>query len=310
MEKSKKYYIGIDGGGTKLNAVLTDENLNVISKKIGGPGNFLIIGVEKVAQSISDLIVELLEESGLSIEQVKAVSVGLTGAGREDDAQRMKQGLESFWNNKYNTSINHIFVNSDARIALEGAFAGKPGSILIAGTGSIMFGKDAKGNIHRVGGMGRFIGDEGSGYSIGRKGLAAIAKFYDGRDEFTILVDKVRDKFGFDSNQTIINAVYKNNFDIASVASVLIETAAEGDKICQKIVHEEIDELILHLKAMYKLLNEEVMKVALIGGISSTDNYLARNFIKKVNENLPYVKIVKQEYPPEIGAIIFVKSNK
>ncbi len=81
--------------------------------------------------------------------------------------------------------IKKFVVESDARVALEGAFSGNPGSILIAGTGSIMFGKDSKGNIHRVGGFGRILGDEGSGFHIARSGLTAVAKQFDGRGERT-----------------------------------------------------------------------------------------------------------------------------
>ncbi len=99
---------------------------------------------------------------------------------------------------------------------MEGAFSGKPGCILIAGTGSILFGKDKNGLMHRNGGFGRIIGDEGSGHSIGRKGLSAVAKELDGRGKSTLITKMLNKKYNISSASDLIINVYKNNFDIAS----------------------------------------------------------------------------------------------
>ncbi|MCL4278865.1 MAG: hypothetical protein KJZ60_04155, partial [Ignavibacteriaceae bacterium] len=100
-----------------------------------------------------------------------------------------------------------VKVISDAHIALEGAFPDSAGCILIAGTGSILFGKDEKGVIHRVGGFGRLIGDEGSGYSIGRKALNAVSKSSDGRGEETLISELLNSKMNSGSANAIINKV-------------------------------------------------------------------------------------------------------
>ena len=181
-----KYLIGIDGGGTKTHCIITNLEGNCLYECFSSPSNFLILGTQKVSETILVLVDECKTKLKINYKDVECILIGTTGAGRRSDAERLENDFNNFVKSK-NIEIKNFRVESDARIALEGAFSGKPGSILIAGTGSIMFGKDADGSIHRVGGFGRFIGDEGSGYSIGRKALTAIAKEFDGRGSKTIL---------------------------------------------------------------------------------------------------------------------------
>ncbi|MCK9212639.1 MAG: hypothetical protein M0P61_17565, partial [Ignavibacteriaceae bacterium] len=230
-----------------------------------------------------------------------------TGAGRRPDAELLENDFQTFIKQK-NISINNFRVESDARIALEGAFSGKPGSILIAGTGSIMFGKDKDGNIHRVGGFGRFIGDEGSGYSIGKKALTAIAKSFDGRGKKTILSELIAEKFGIVSSEKLITEVYKNNFDIASVAPLVLQAAEMMDEIAVQIIESETDELILHIKAMKEKIKEEVLSIAFIGGILRDKNIYSDLFTKKINEQIPNCHVKSPDHPPEYGAILMAQS--
>ncbi len=301
-----QYYIGMDGGGTKTACVLVDSDLNVIHKCVGGAANFLIIGADQVSRHIAGLITECLSTSKIKADEVTGIVLGATGAGRRNDAEKMESYFTSFAKSHGLGNIN-FRVESDARVALEGAFPGKPGSILIAGTGSIMFGKDSKGKIHRVGGFGRFIGDEGSGYSIGRKGLKELAKSYDGRGKDTLLSKLAGEKFGLTSPETIINEIYKNNFDIASIAPLVIEAAGKNDEVCLNILTEEYKELALHLSAMYKKLETDHLNISLIGGIVSSDNFFANMFKEKAVKEFSYTDIKKPEFPPEVGAAIMAK---
>ncbi|MDF1612203.1 N-acetylglucosamine kinase [Stygiobacter electus] len=303
----KKYLIGLDGGGTKTKCVVTDFQFNKLYECVGGASNFLIIGTEKVSETIFSLIKESVDNLKINYDEISAVLIGTTGAGRIEDANKLKNDFTEFTKSK---GIElKFFVESDARIALEGAFSGKPGSLLIAGTGSIIFGKDKSGNIYRVGGFGKLIGDEGSGLVIGRKGLQAVSKFFDGRIDKTLLADFLKNEFNISDGASLISAIYRNNFDIASFAPNVIQAAQQNDFEALKICEDETDELILHVKAMYNLLNERIMKLSLVGGIISTDNFYSNLFKKKLNEQLPFVEIVNPENPPEIGAVILAKEK-
>ena len=297
------YIIGIDGGGTKTHCLLSDLNGNILNECYGGPSNFLVRGIEEVSKTLILLITECAEKSKISLDEIALVLLGTTGAGRRSDAERLENGFIEHCK-KENLKINLFKVESDARIALEGAFSGKPGCILIAGTGSIMFGKDAKGNIHRIGGFGRYLGDEGSGYVIGKKGLAAISKEFDGRGKHTLISSLVKKKFNITSSEMLINEIYKNNFDIASAAPVVIEAASKNDEAALKIIDEETNELVSHISAMVSKLNEEILYVSFIGGIITNKNIYSDSLREKIKENLPNVAVKEAESSPAMGAIL------
>ncbi|MCX7876083.1 MAG: hypothetical protein N2321_07955 [Melioribacteraceae bacterium] len=303
----KKYLVGLDGGGTKTKCVVTDLQFNKLYECVGGASNFLIIGTEKVSETIFNLINDSIQKLGINYNEIASVLIGTTGAGRIEDADKLKNDFIEYSKSK-GVELK-FFVESDARIALEGAFSGKSGALLIAGTGSIIFGKDRNNKIYRVGGFGKLIGDEGSGTTLGKRGLNAIAKFFDGRGKKTILVDYLKNDFNISDGQSLISAVYRNNFDIASFAPKVIEAANQNDDEAIKICEEETDELILHVKSMFKLLNEEKMKLCLVGGIISNENFYSKLFKKKLNKELSNVELVLPEYPPEMGAI-FLANEK
>jgi len=301
-----KYFIGIDGGGTKTKASLVDENLNILAEAIGGPSNFLVFEINEVADSLINLIVDICIKANIDIQNVQAILLGTAGAGRRPDAERLEFAVNEKANER-KIVVNNFRVESDGRIALEGAFSGKPGSILIAGTGSIMFGKDAKGNLHRVGGFGRILGDEGSGFKIGRAGLSEVAKSYDNRNSGTILTQLLKDKFGISDSTELINEVYKNNFDIPTVAPLVIKAAEMNDELCVDILNTEVDGLVKHITSMQNKINEDTLFVSLIGGTITTDNYFAKLFRAEADK-IPNVKIVKAELPPEVGAALLAKN--
>ncbi len=300
------YYIGLDGGGTKTKCVVVDEKMNILSEHIGGPSNFLVFGLSEVTESLLNLISDSVKQADIDISEIDSILLGTAGAGRREDAERLEKSFIQRAG-ELNLTIKKFVVESDARIALEGAFSGKPGSILIAGTGSIMFGKDSEGNIHRVGGFGRIFGDEGSGFHIGRSGLTAVAKQLDGRGESTRLSLLLKDKFNITTSKELILAVYKNNFDIATIAPLVIQAADVGDAICINIIQNEVDELLLHIESMKKLITEDELKISLIGGTITTDNLYAKLFKEKAN-NIEGVIISEPELEPAVGAALMAKA--
>lgn len=298
-----RYVIGMDGGGTKTAAMIANLSGDVLAEVIGGPANFQVIGVEAVANTAIDLIGRCCEKVACAYGNIAAVMLGFAGAGRPVDQKRMYDGLRAMAAQRQ-IPLKRVIVDSDARIALEGAFRGEAGMILIAGTGSIMFGKDANGNIHRVGGWGRFLGDEGSGYSIGREGLVALVQHYDGRGKATLLTKLVAERFHL-TDQTIVTEVYKNNFDIASVAPLIFEAAERGDDVCDAIVNQAIDELLVHIKTMLpKLSVAGRAKLAFIGGVIAHENILSGRLREKIEVEIARVSLQEPECSPVYGAVL------
>ncbi len=309
MEK-KSFVIGIDGGGTKTHAIISNVNGDVIVEHIAGPSNFQIIGVETAAQTIFSLIQSCCESVNCTVKDIQVVALGLTGAGREHDQQRMTDGLQAYARSQ-KTTLKKILVESDARIALEGAFKGERGIILIAGTGSIAFGKDARGNVHRVGGWGRILGDEGSGFFIGRNGLNAVTRHIDGRGEKTMLTKKIAQQFGLSSQTEIIAAVYKNNFDVASVAPFVLESARKKDAVCSLIIQQASTELCEHVRALSQKLLQKNKKIiqqkiplSFVGGLLTNDTLLSHTLSAQIRSTLPHIHIVAPMASPAYGAVV------
>ncbi len=304
----KQFVIGIDGGGTKTAAMLADLKGNVLVEQTGGPSNFQIIGVEKAAEVLFDLIERCCAEIGCSVDEVRSIAAGLTGAGREADQERMRIGLIEYARGARQI-LREVIVESDARVALEGAFRGNVGIILISGTGSIAFGKDQAGNVHRAGGWGRILGDEGSGYSIGRDALNAVTKDLDGRGKPTLLTKLVAKQFGLSDQEKIISAIYRDNLDVASLAPLVIEAATSHDVEASRILNKATFELAEHVRALLNKI-EKVSRVrqkiplAFIGSVISSDNVFSNILRNKIVFSLPQISIVKPQALPAYGAVL------
>ena len=301
-----KYLIGIDGGGTKTDCAIADLSGKIIQQSTGRPSNFLVIGVEEAVENIFALIEENLFALEGDFSDVKQIVIGVAGAGREEDAALLEKGFNDFADQE-GIHFKGVKVLSDAHVALEGAFPSSAGCILIAGTGSILFGKNENGVIHRVGGFGRLIGDEGSGYSIGRKALNAVSKASDGRGEETLISELLDAKMNHNTSKNIINKVYTEKLDVASVAKIVIEAAEEGDPIAEDILDEEADELVLHVRSLINKINKNNFSVSFSGSLIDNKNYYSDLLKRKIKSTLPNVKIIQAAFPPLGGAIIFAK---
>lgn len=301
-----KYLIGIDGGGTKTDCAIADLSGKIIYQTVGKPSNFLVIGVEETVANLFAAIEECLFELKGDFSDVKQVVIGVAGAGRKDDADMLEKSFNDYARDE-GIHFKGVKVVSDAQVALEGAFPDSAGCILIAGTGSILFSKDEDGNIHRVGGFGRLIGDEGSGYCIGRKALNAVTKEIDGRGQKTKITELINNEVDPGISNTLVNKVYKEKLDIASIAKIVIQAAEDGDEVSNKILSGEADELVLHLKAIQNKIFVKKLSVAFSGSLIEHKNFYSELLKKKIKLSLPNIKIVKPTLSPVAGAIQIAK---
>ena len=298
----------MDGGGTKTHGIISDLDGNPFAEVIGGSANFQMLGVDVVARSILKLILELVQKVGCDFHDVKIIVIGLAGAGKEEDKSKIYNGIVKIAN-EYNLKLPKLIIETDARIALEGALMGGAGIVLISGTGSVMFAKDVNGEIHRVGGWGRFIGDEGSGFTIGREALRAVAKFLDGRGEKTILKDLIFEKFKITDLREVVSKIYSGEFDLASVAPIVMEAGEMGDEIAIKILDDACYELLTHIKAMLGKSNfGERVKLVLMGGVLRNENYLSKKLKKEITKNFPQIDLIEPMASPAYGAIVYAKN--
>ncbi len=299
---SERYFIGFDGGATKTSGAIINSKGEVLTEKTGGPSNFQMIGIPQASKNIIDVVKEALAETRLEFADIKGLFLGLTGAGRKSDQDRMKTGFEEYLRDN-NLPVPWIGVESDALAALEGAFTGKAGMILISGTGSILLAKDSRGTVRRAGGWGRFIGDEGSGYAIGKAGLSAYVKGYDRRGKKTKISELVGQRLNVESPQSLVLKVYHENFDIASVARLVLDAANEGDEVALSIVRDAADELLSHVRAAVSAVGTEI-PIAFMGSIISHENALVTKLTNLISREFPTMKICRPEQSAAVGAAL------
>src|SRR5919199_3862082 len=193
----RELVLGVDGGGTKTRAVVTDADQRVLGKGTAGPSNPLRVGVGQAAAAIREAVDHACAEARVQRADIVAAEIGLAGVRRADVRQRMREALSGL-------GIHSIEVVTDADIALFGATDGEPGLVIIAGTGSICCGINSQGKHICAGGWGPLAGDEGSGSWIARKALQAIARACDGRSPETVMAESACSYFNVTTTDDLL----------------------------------------------------------------------------------------------------------
>ena len=186
------HVLGIDVGGTKTVCLLGDEEGRVLSTARGPGANLQTVGELQLEKVLHTVMAEALTEQSVA---PAAICLGIAGVDRPEDATFVR-GVMSRIGYKA-----RILVVNDALIALQAGIGAEAGIVIVAGTGSIAYGCDRDGTAARAGGWGYVLGDEGSGYWIGRLALRAIAREADGRGQPTSLTPRVLAHFGVDATR-------------------------------------------------------------------------------------------------------------
>ena len=210
-QEGSHYWLGVDGGGTNTRAMLfhapADPDVDLADCLVGEgravAANFHRVGVEAATTSVLTAITQACRQANITAHQITAACIGLAGVSHPDNHRKMYDAIEQVL-----PPLNFT-LETDARIALAGATAGKPGIVIIAGTGSIAYGVDKDGEVARAGGWGPTLGDEGSGTYIGRRALEAVMTAYDHRthDE-TQLTEKICRYFKVNSPPELLAVIY------------------------------------------------------------------------------------------------------
>jgi glucosamine kinase len=267
--------IGADVGGTKT-AVAVSQDGKVVGRA-DGPGAALRPGRALVsASTIADVVRQALAGAGLLSGDV--LVVGAAGAGREPERDELRKALRG-----ENVAAT-VIVTTDIDIALAAAFADGPGIVVSAGTGSVAVGRDGSGKQYRIGGYGWQMGDEGSGYAIGRAALGAVSRAIDGRSPKTALSDRLLKATRSDNYDDLVRwAAGASPAEVAALAPHVLAVAASGDTLAQGIADyaaRELSQLAICLVPMMNITPP--IPVAATGGLLGADQPLRRALVAKL----------------------------
>ncbi|MGQ0713348.1 MAG: BadF/BadG/BcrA/BcrD ATPase family protein [Gemmatimonadaceae bacterium] len=293
--------IGVDGGGTKTRIWVADERGQQLGSA-DGPASAVRPGE---AERSADVIVATTREALASCEMThvtpKVLCVGVAGVGREPDRQALWQALVA------RDIADEIVVHADAAIALDDAFADGAGILLIAGTGSVAFGRGPTGATSRCGGWGPVAGDEGSGAWIGRRALSIVTASSDEREPPTALVGAILTAAQVDDVSGLVGwAAAATPADLATLASVVATVADSGDLRANSLLSMASEELALHVRTLARQLfgdERASVPVALAGGLLSPGAPLRKRVEHRLKTAVPGAQIRSEEVVAVRGAV-------
>jgi N-acetylglucosamine kinase-like BadF-type ATPase len=304
-EKRSRRFLAVDGGGTKTVLLVGDDEGHILALSRGGSSNLKSRPWDEVKAELSGLIRHGLELSDSSREQVAGIVLGLAGSDRPEDRARILEHLSAELPQQA-----VITVYNDAITALAAGTFGESGMVLISGTGSICCGFDpATEEYVRVGGWGYVFGDEGSGFDLGKQGLQAVMKAFDGRTAPTLLTEKILGRLSLASPDKLITAIYEADnmrAKVASLSPAIFEAAKEGDTAAAAIVADAVKELAALAAAAHAKLKFTVDGTPLIlsGGVFQDPDFL-KAFIERPEIRSLSLDIRCLNVPPVIGSYYF-----
>lgn len=294
--------IGADVGGTKTAAAVSDGGRIVgRAEGVGGavrPGRALAS-----AGVIAEVARRALAAAGRLTADV--LVVGAAGAGRELEQEELRKALRA------EGLADKIIVVTDIEIALAAAFQDGPGIVVSAGTGSVAVGRDRTGQRHRIGGYGWQMGDEGSGYAIGRAALGAVSRAADGRSPRTAISDRVLAATRSPDFDTLVRwAAGASPAEVAALAPHVLAVAEQGDTLAQGIADYAARELSqLAIRLLPKMDVDGKVGVAITGGLLSVDGPLRRSVLAILREE-PALEPVETPVDAVMGALRIAKEQE
>ena len=217
------YSLGFDCGGTKTDCVLLDAKGTVIGEGRGGPANPLRSGYEGAFSSLREAAAEAIAAGKIYPADITGVCAGMAGAGRLSVARRIME----FLTQEFPAARTHVV--PDYEIALESAAGSRPGVVLIAGTGSVAFGRNAAGETARAGGYGPWIGDEGSAFEIGRRAVSAVMRTRDMDAPVTMLTKMIPAALDCPDWDDLMLRIMKNPDDVFPKLFPVVAAAANSE---------------------------------------------------------------------------------
>ena len=295
----RMHVLGIDAGGSKTVALLADRAGRVVASGRAGGANLQTEGELQVEKIFHDVIDQATRGRDIHVD---AVCLGVAGVDRPNDGRVIREIMR-----RLGFRANTLIVN-DALIALVAGAGSNPGVVVISGTGSIAFGVSERAVAARAGGWGATLGDEGSGYWIGRRALEAVARDVDRRGPRTGLTELVLRHFSLSRPSELVSEIYhqpQGRRAIADLGSVVDRARADGDVVAAEIMAAAADELALAASTVISRLDMrgEQFPILLSGGMLKGSGWLAGEVARRMAEVAPRSAVRPLVEEPASGAV-------
>jgi N-acetylglucosamine kinase-like BadF-type ATPase len=304
-------FLGIDGGGSKTSCLIGDET-SILGAGTAGASNPVRVGEAQARDALTTAIRQACAVASITPSQIKKTCVGLAGAARPEISGPARLCLAEL-------VAGEIEVVGDMVIALEAAFGGDPGVIVIAGTGSIAYGRNSKGQTARAGGWGFAISDEGSGQWIGRAAVAATVRALDLGDAEGSSESLLGNLMKFWQVETREQLVVVANStpapDFSALFPVVLAAADRGDRIALDVLNRAGAELAgLARTVIGRLFSNttaggDKLAAAMSGGVFSASALVRQVFYNHLRAEPSGVSIHPNVIEPVRGALALARKS-
>jgi N-acetylglucosamine kinase-like BadF-type ATPase len=294
-------YLGIDGGGTKTSCVVANEK-TVLGSATSGGSNITRLGEARVRESLQVAVRDACASAGIDPQQVKSACVGLSGAGRPEVRDAVARMMAEIVGGK-------VLVVSDLETTLEAAVGGGPGVIVIGGTGSIAYGRDANGRTARAGGWGLAISDEGSGEWIGRAAVSSVLSAKDAGEDPPLLAEILKLWKVSTLDELVRHANASPTPDFASLFPSVLKAAEAAEASALKVLRAAG-------MALAGLVNNVIgrlfpdsrdVPVAMSGGVFRQSELVRKVFYNEVVAAHPEAVVQSEVVDPVEGALALAR---
>ncbi|MGB8582247.1 MAG: BadF/BadG/BcrA/BcrD ATPase family protein [Candidatus Sulfotelmatobacter sp.] len=307
IEITVAYYLGIDGGGSKTTCAVGDE-VSLLGSAVAGPSNIIRVGEARARESLHEAIRQACAAAKIDSRQVHRACVGVAGVANEEVATAVRRLVTD-------VIPAEIEVVGDMQIALQAALGAEPGVVVIAGTGSIAYGRNAQGKTARAGGWGFAISDEGSAHWIGRSAVAALLRVVDeSGDErvipqFSPLFCEIKSIWNVESLDQLARAA-NTNPDFATLLPAVVTAADAGDEVARKVLIQAGRELTDLAAIVVRLLfpvgilcDHGATPLALVGGVFRYARLARESFCDALGKLDPRLQVNLNVIEPVAGAL-------
>ncbi|MFD0712518.1 N-acetylglucosamine kinase [Paenibacillus sp. GCM10027626] len=295
-----KYYLGVDGGGSKTVTFIVDEQGTIAGKGTSGNGNHQV-GYDDASRNIRESVEMALAQAGLVQDDIEFAYFGLAGADREIDYDILRPMIAEL-------GFPRHTINCDTMIALRAGTSRPYGVVLICGTGTNSAGVNPYGHFYQCGGFSYLLGDFGGGDTLCVEAFRAVIRAWDGRERPTLLTQLVLDDLGYDSVKEMFDNYLDHHKSPPLRLTKLLFTAAEQeDEVAKAILRRQGVELGKSAQAVIRHLGMEkqIFDVVLAGSVvtRSKGDYIQAYIEQAVQEVAPQANIIKLAVEPVVGAV-------
>lgn len=294
---SKKYFLGIDGGGTKTKVFVIDENKTELYQGVAGPSTVDQVSKINSIKAINDALLGFKEKITFS-----AVFAGLGGIQSPSEEKDFAKEMIKINGCDKNTKF---YARNDSYNALATSLSFDEGISLISGTGMNCFGVDKQGNYHFAGGLGFKEGDLGSAFSLGFLAMRSLARVLDGRTEKTKMHEDLIQITGVDNTFKIkdfFNNFTENRTNIASLAVTVNKHADKGEQEAIRICDLGATELGKCVKAVLNHINLDKKTVTIVGGLGNSLGYYRTRLIDEILKVDKDITVLAPKIDPGLAA--------